>query len=47
MELQDQILNTKESMLNHFPRAVTMDNYREIIETLFIEIGVMEHLEES
>ncbi len=35
------------SMLCHFPRDITMDNYKKIIETYFIEIGVMEHMEES
>ncbi len=35
------------SMFCHFPRDITMDNYKEIIETHFIEIGVMEHMEES
>lgn len=35
------------SMLNHFPRTVTMDNYQEMIETQFIEIGVTDYLEAS
>lgn len=35
------------NMLNHFPRVVTFDNYKEIIETYFIEIGISEYLDES
>ena len=48
-ELRDTLLNQgpELSMLCHFPRKVTMDNYKEIIETQFIEIGVMEYLDES
>ena len=34
-------------MLNHFPREVTFDNYKDIIEEYFIEIGITERLDES
>jgi hypothetical protein len=34
-------------MFNHFPRVVTKDNYRAMIEESFVEIGLMEHLVES
>lgn len=40
-------LDPKITMLNHFPRSMTLDNYDEIIETLFVEIGITERLEES
>lgn len=46
-DLRDFLLQTPPNMLNHFPRPVTADNYRDMIETSFIEVGVMEHLEES
>lgn len=45
--LRDFLQTTPPNMLNHFPRVVTKDNYREMIEEYFVEIGVMEHLEES
>jgi hypothetical protein len=41
------LLDTPPNILNHFPRIVTRDNFRELIEALFIEIGVMTHLSES
>lgn len=50
---QDDLKNTllhqipEWSMLCHFPQDITMDNYKNIIETHFIEIGVTEHMEES
>ncbi len=34
-------------MFDHFPREVTVSNYKEIIEEYFIEIGITEHLYES
>ena len=34
-------------MLNHFPREVTQDNYKDMIEQYFIEIGVTEKLDIS
>lgn len=40
-------LSPKMTMLNFFPREVTMDNYAEIIETYFVEIGLSEYLHES
>jgi len=36
-----------KSIYNFFPYEVTMQNYKEIIETKFIEIGILEHLDES
>ncbi len=46
-ELRDYIRNTKPNMLNQFPQEVTIDNYQEMIETQFIEIGITEYLDES
>lgn len=45
--LRDYLLNQRINMLNHFPREVTMENYQEMIETKFVEIGIMEYLGES
>jgi hypothetical protein len=40
-------LDSRSTMLNHFPRHMTMNNYQEVIETLFVEIGITEQLDES
>lgn len=45
--IAEYLANSKPNMLNHFPREVTHDNYKEIIEEFFIEIGITEHLSES
>lgn len=43
-----EYLNVMNSgLLNFFPYEVTIDNYEEMIETKFIEIGVTELLDES
>ena len=49
VELHDFLLRKTDGagMFNHFPRGVTLDNFKEVIETQFIEIGVLEHLDES
>jgi len=41
------ISDTDINMLNHFPRVITRDNYKEIIEQYFVYIGIVEHLQES
>jgi hypothetical protein len=48
-ELKDVLLHQipEWSIRCHFPHDITMDNYQNIIENHFIEIGVMEHMEES
>ena len=46
-ELSEHILKEKVSILDHFPQEVTTNNYQDIIETQFIEIGITEHLDES
>ncbi len=35
------------AMLNQFPRKVTMENFKKMIDDLFIEIGTTEHLDET
>ena len=39
--------STPPNMLDHFPRPVTRDNYRQVIEECFIEVGLTERLAES
>jgi hypothetical protein len=46
-DLQTFLKENKPNMLNHFPREVTFDNYKDIIEEYFIEIGITERLDES
>jgi hypothetical protein len=46
-DLRQFLRDTPANMLNHFPRVVTKDNYRDLIEEFFIEIGVMEDLDMS
>ena len=46
-DLREFVLTADASMLNHFPCEVTLENYKELIETRFVEIGVVEHLDES
>lgn len=45
--VEDYVLKTGSQILNHFPIEVTDENYVEVIETMFVEIGVMEHLTDS
>ncbi|WP_412552909.1 hypothetical protein [Shimia sp. MIT1388] len=45
--LEDFVKTSHLSMLEHFPRQVTMSNYRDIIEEYFLHIGFLDHLEES
>jgi len=45
--LEDYILSTEVNMLNHFPREVHLDNFREIIQDYFIYIGITEDLSQS
>ena len=46
-DLRQFLRETPANILNHFPRTVTKDNYRDLIEEFFVEIGVMELLEMS
>lgn len=43
--LSSYIRSNKSVMLNYFPRKVTFDNYKEIIEKYFVEIGICEEIE--
>jgi len=45
--VEDYINCNRSKILDHFPVTVTEDNYVEVIETMFVEIGVLEHLEIS
>lgn len=46
-KLEDYLHQVTSGLLNFFPQEVTFDNYRHMIETQFVEIGVTEHLDES
>ncbi|MDK3019095.1 hypothetical protein [Pseudodonghicola flavimaris] len=45
--VEDFVLNYGSRILEHFPVKVTEQNYAEVIETRFVEIGVMENLAAS
>ena len=46
-DLASHLDATAPNMLNHFPCVVTAENYREVIATHFVAIGVTERLGES
>ena len=46
-DIGEFLRNTRSGMLHQFPVEVTMENYQEVIENNFIEIGITEHLDES
>jgi hypothetical protein len=46
-DLRNFLSKTPPNILNHFPREVTRDNYREQIDEFFVEIGNTESLESS
>lgn len=45
--LEDFVKTGHLNMLEHFPRQVTMSNYRDIIEEYFLHIGFLDRLDES
>lgn len=45
--LADHVRHGDLNMLQHFPRPVTPENYRDQIEEFFVEIGLFEDLGES
>ena len=47
ISLETFIQTHRPNMLEHFPRPVSADNYRDIIEEFFIDIGCQETLEAS
>jgi hypothetical protein len=46
-ELREYLMDTPSRTLDHFPREITAENYKEIIGQYFIDIGITEKLEES
>jgi len=48
-EIEDALIdsNPELSALCHFPQTITLENYKQVIESRFIEIGIMERMEES
>ncbi len=46
-ELKEHLEKMHSGLLNFFPQEVTGDNYKEMIEEKFVEIGVTEHLDKS
>lgn len=45
--LETFLRTERPNYLNHFPSGMTMDNYRDLLEEQFVEIGVTEYLPES
>jgi hypothetical protein len=45
--LEEHIMTDGSSMLNHFPRDVSLDNYKDIIEEYFVAFGITENLSSS
>lgn len=46
-DLQDYLADTPPNILNHFPAALTPDNYRDILQERFVGIGLTEQLPKS
>lgn len=46
-DLRTFLENTPPNILNHFPREVTRENYREELDRWFVEVGITERLPES
>lgn len=42
--LEDHLRTAEPNILNHFPRRMTAENYKDIIEEMFIDIGITESL---
>ncbi|MCK5896395.1 MAG: hypothetical protein KAG20_06290 [Cocleimonas sp.] len=45
--LKEYLTQMQSGLLNFFPCEMTFDNYKEVIETQFVEVGVTEHLDTS
>lgn len=45
--LEDYIKSTELNIVNHFPRVLTLENYKDVIEELFVEVGITEDLPKS
>jgi hypothetical protein len=48
-KIEDTLMdsNPELSALCHFPEMITLENYKDVIESSFVEIGIMERMEES
>lgn len=46
-DLEDFLGSADPMMLNHFPKEVTMQNFREVLDQHFVELGITECLSES
>lgn len=46
-DMAEYLAKTPPNMLNHFPRAVTLENYKAVMEEFFIGIGIMADLTAS
>ena len=46
-DIEDWLMSAKPNILNHFPRPITPENYRETIDGSFVAIGIIERLAES
>ncbi len=46
-DLREYLMNNPPNMLNHFPRKVTRENYRAMMDEFFIDVGLMERLPET
>lgn len=42
--LEGHLKNAKPNILNHFPREMNLVNFKDILEEMFIEIGITENL---
>ncbi|MCP4822603.1 MAG: hypothetical protein GY892_00660 [Shimia sp.] len=47
VSLEEHIKVTGLNMLNHFPREMSSENFKDILEEYFIEIGITEELSKS
>ena len=47
VDLPEYLATASPNMLSHFPRPVTHENYRDMIEEYFVEVGIAERLHPS
>jgi len=45
--IEEYLIHAKSGMLNHFPREVDKNNFKDILEEYFVEVGITEYLEDS
>ena len=46
-DLENYLRTSSLNILNHFPREINLDNFKDIIEEFFVEIGITENLPHS